>query len=346
MENKIFKYPSTFNLESGQKLDGIEITYTTSGILNKDKSNVLWICHALTANSEVEDWWTGLVGEGSLLDPDKYFIVCANILGSCYGSTGPHSIDPASNEPYYFTFPQITIRDMVSAHELLREHLGLTNIHTCIGGSLGGQQALEWAIMNPDLISNLILMATNAFHSPWGRAFNESQRLAIKADSTWSENRPDAGKDGLKAARAIALLSYRNYTTYLHKQSEQDVDKVDDYRASSYQNYQGDKLVGRFNAHSYWYLSKAMDSHNVGRGRVDVDVALKSVKAKTLVIGITSDLLFPVAEQVFMSRHIKDAVYHEIDSLFGHDGFLIETQKIGTIIKDFFTVGKQKSQSA
>jgi homoserine O-acetyltransferase/O-succinyltransferase len=346
VKNKTFKYTQNFTLECGEVLEGLEIVYTTSGKLNEDKSNVIWICHALTANSEVESWWQGLVGEGCLLDPSRYFIVCANILGSCYGSTGPHSINPKTNKPYFFKFPQVTIRDMVSAHDILRKHLGLTNIHTCIGGSLGGQQAMEWAIMNPDLISNLILMATNAFHSPWGRAFNESQRLAIKADPSWKEDRPDAGKDGLKAARAIALLSYRNYTTYLHKQSEQDVDKVDDYKASSYQNYQGDKLVGRFNAHSYWYLSKAMDSHNVGRGRVDVDIALKSIKSRTLLIGITSDILFPVSEQVFLSQHIKGAVYHEIDSLFGHDGFLIETQKIGSLIQKFYELNKEKIHSA
>ena len=342
VENKTYKYTETLELESGEKIDGLQIAYSTSGKLNADKSNVLWVCHALTANSEAETWWCGLVGEGSLFDPSKYFIVCANILGSCYGTTGPGEINPATGKPYYLRFPQITIRDMVAVHEVLRAHLGIDKIHTCIGGSLGGQQAMEWAIINPTLISNLILLATNAFHSPWGIAFNESQRLAIKADPTWGEDIPEAGREGLKAARAIALLSYRNYNTYLEKQSEGDVNKLDDYRASSYQNYQGEKLVNRFNSHSYWYLSKAMDSHNVGRGRGTVQKALESIRSKTLLIGIKSDLLFPVSEQVFLSKNIPGSVYKEIDSLFGHDGFLIETGKITQLIKGFFEVTRAK----
>jgi homoserine O-acetyltransferase len=297
---------------------------------------VVWVCHALTANSEAVSWWDGLIGEGKLYDTSKYYIVCANILGSCYGSSGPLEINPETGIPYYLSFPQFTIRDLVSAHEILRKHLEINKIHTCLGGSLGGQQAMEWAIMNPDLIENLVLLATNAFHSPWGIAFNEAQRMAIKADPTWEHESANAGQAGMAAARAVALLSYRNYHTYQHSQSEDNPDKTDDFKASSYQNYQGEKLVKRFNTHSYWYLSKAMDSHNIGRGRGGAEKALKMIKAKTLLVGILTDILFPVEEQIFLSNNIPGATYYEIDSVFGHDGFLIETTKIEAGINAFY----------
>ncbi len=184
----------------------------------------------------------------------------------------------------------------------------------------------------------MILMATNAFHSPWGIAFNESQRLAITADPTFYSSQHDGGKNGLKAARSIALLSYRNYDTYGISQQEVTNDKTDNFKASSYQDYQGDKLVKRFNAYSYWYLSKAMDSHNISRGRGHASEVLKKIKAKTLVIGITSDLLFPPSEQRFLADNINDATYSEINSFYGHDGFLIETEtltkEIGSFLKN------------
>jgi homoserine O-acetyltransferase/O-succinyltransferase len=339
LKNHTLKHTEAFKFESGETVSELNIAYSTIGKLNTRKDNVIWVCHALTANSEVAGWWSGIIGEGKLYDPANYFIICANILGSCYGTSGPLETNKKTGKPYYLKFPQFTIRDMVSAHELLLKHLGINKIHTCIGGSLGGQQAMEWAISNPGLIENLILLATNAFHSAWGIAFNESQRMAIKSDPTWKDERADAGQEGLKAARAIALLSYRNYDTYVLSQTETDHEKTDDYKASSYQNYQGEKLVNRFNCHSYWYLSKAMDSHNVGRGRKSIMEALSSIKSNTLLIGITTDILFPVCEQKFMQEHIRDSVFNEIDSMFGHDGFLIETEKIERSIKAFY---KQK----
>jgi homoserine O-acetyltransferase len=334
--NHTFIYNDVFQLESGERLPSLHINYSTSGTLNQEKDNVIWVCHALTANSDVSSWWSGLVGVGKFFNPEHHFVICANILGSCYGSTGPLSINPATAGPYYLKFPQITIRDIVNVHELLRKHIEIEKIHTCIGGSLGGQQAMEWAILNPGLIENLILMATNAFHSPWGIAFNESQRMAIEADPTWKNESEHAGRQGLKAASAIALLSYRNYHTYLHSQEESDPEKTDHFKASSYQNYQGEKLVNRFNCHSYFYLSKAMDSHNVGRGRQDVKTALNLIRCNTLLIGIKSDVLFPVTEQIFLNDHIPYSVYFEIDSLYGHDGFLIETEKIGQLLHMFY----------
>ncbi|WP_128546036.1 homoserine O-acetyltransferase MetX [Larkinella soli] len=333
METRFFDYKYTFPLESGSSLSGFRLCYTTRGVLNSDQSNVVWVCHALTGSADPGDWWDGMVGPGKYYDPEHYFIVCANVLGSCYGTTGPLSVNPKTGRPYYHTFPQVTIRDMVGAMDLLRQELGIEQIHTCIGGSLGGQQALEWGIQQPGIIRNLILIAANAVMSPWGIAFNEAQRMAIQADASWTESRDDAGSAGMKAARAVALLSYRNYDTYGFTQALDHNEQLDDYKASSYQQYQGEKLVKRFNAFTYWILSKVMDSHNVGRNRGSIIRALEQIKARTLAVGIRSDILFPPSEQQFLARHIPDARYEEIDSLYGHDGFLIETKPLTQIIR-------------
>jgi homoserine O-acetyltransferase len=346
MDNKKYSHKKEFGLESGASLPAIEIAYHTYGKLNKDKSNVVWVCHALTANSDVFDWWAGLFGDKDYFNPNDYFIVCSNNLGSCYGTTGPLSHNSTSNEALFSYFPTVTIRDMVQAHDILRQHLGIKKIHALIGGSQGGQQALEWSIKEPALVENLILIATNAKHSPWGIAFNESQRLAIKADRTYSANTPDGGSKGLIAARSIALLSYRGYHAYQNTQAETSHEKTDDFAAASYQRYQGLKLTQRFNAYSYVTLSKAMDSHNVGRERLSIESSLLRVTANTLVIGLTTDILFPVSEQRFLAKYINKAIYEEIHSDYGHDGFLIETKKITDILKGFFKIVEgRKSQS-
>ncbi|MEQ8924943.1 MAG: homoserine O-acetyltransferase [Fulvivirga sp.] len=324
---ELFSFDQEFGLESGSSLPELKIAYTTHGKLNAAKSNVIWVFHALTANADPTDWWPDIVGHQKVIDTSQYYVVCANILGSCYGTTGPDSIDPANGEKYGLDFPLITIKDMVKAHELLRKHLGVSKIKLGLGGSMGGQQLLEWAISSHDLFENIYLIATNAHHSAWGIAFNSAQRLALEADPTIQYKYEGVGEKGLKAARAIAMLSYRNQNTYRKTQSDFE-DKIDGYKADSYQNYQGEKLVKRFSAHAYWVLTKAMDSHNVGRGRKSVRNALTKVTANTIVAGIKSDLLFPFAEQRFIAKNIKNARFELIDSLFGHDGFLIESEKI------------------
>ena len=332
-EHKIFRYPYAYPLELGRELPGFELSYSTYGTRNPEDDNIVWICHALTGNSDAAEWWDGLVGDGKYFDSKKDFIICVNVLGSAYGSTGPLSINPKTQKPYFRDFPTITVKDIVGTLEILRQELNISKIKICIGGSLGGQQALEWAVEVPDLFEELILIASNALHSPWGVAFNESQRMAIEADQTWNENHEDSGKMGMRAARSMALLSYRNYDTYNFTQARDNPDQIDDFRASSYQQYQGDKFIKRFNAYSYWALSKIMDSHNVGRNRGGIVHALGLVKAKTLVLGIKSDLLFPLTEQQFLARHIPDAVFQEIDSLYGHDGFLIEYKQLTQVIR-------------
>lgn len=341
MQPNIFSYKQTFTPESGRTLHGFHLAYTTLGKLNADKSNVVWIFHALTANSNPAEWWPGLVGEQKLFDPEKYFIVCVNMPGSSYGSIGPLDNDPLTDKPYYHNFPFFTTRDMARAYRLLKNELGLKKIHIGIGGSMGGQQLLEWAIEEPELFEFIFPIATNAEHSPWGVAFNASQRWCIENDPTWKEEHVDAGLEGMKAARSIALISYRHYETYFKSQhgftTETEGARIDKkiFKAETYQRYQGEKLARRFNAFSYYFLSQGMDKHNVGRGRDSVRAALQSIKAKALVISISSDILFPTSEQELLAAYIPNAQLKVIDSYYGHDGFLLEYEAIETLVREF-----------
>ena len=329
-----FQYQQSFELENGQVLPQLTIAYHTYGHLNKTHDNVIWICHALTANSDAAEWWPGMIGAGLAFDTNTHFIVCANIIGSCYGSTGPLSINPQTGKPYFQGFPMVTMRDVVKAHILLRQHLGIEKIALMVGGSIGGYQALEWALLEKERVQQLFLLATSPAESAWGIAVHSTQRLAIEADTTWLEPAPHAGSKGLKAARAIGMLTYRNYELLVQKQSDTDVEKIDDFKASSYINYQGEKLVKRFNAYSYWMLTKAMDSHNIARSRAkDLPSVLQIVNQKTLIIGISSDILCPVQEQKFMAAHMPNARFVEINSSYGHDGFLVETEMITAELK-------------
>ena len=332
---EVFTYNKPFRLESGALLNEYHLAYTTLGKLNDAKDNAVWIFHALTANSDPSEWWSGLVGDGKLFDPAKHFIVCANMPGSAYGSIGPMDTNPLTKELYYHDFPWFTTRDMVRAYDPLRKFLGIEKIYIGIGGSMGGQQLLEWAIEEPQLFAHIVPIATNAFHSAWGIAFNASQRLAIEADQTWTNKTADAGSEGLIAARSIALLSYRHYDAYGISQIEESNDEVENFKSESYQRYQGEKLVKRFNAFSYYFLSKGMDAHNVGRSRPSIEMALKEIVAKTLVIGISNDILFPISEQQFLSNSISGASFKSIESFYGHDGFLLEYDQITKAINSF-----------
>jgi homoserine O-acetyltransferase len=339
-EHSLFTHDAPFALESGHTLPYLKLAYHTWGAPNAEWSNVVWVCHALTANSDAKDWWPGMVGPGCTYDPKDYFIICVNILGSCYGSMGPLEKDPATGQPFYGRFPTVTVRDMVAAHDLLRRYLSVDRIHTLIGGSLGGQQALEWAVLQPQLVQHLVVLATNARHSAWGIAYNTAQRMALEADPTLAEARESAGAAGLEAARAIAMLSYRSYAAYNHTQTDEDDSKLADYRVEGYQRYQGEKLRKRFSAHSYRILSLAMDSHHLGRGRGPLQQVLRGIRARTLAIGISSDGLFPPEEQRFIAQHVPNGQYVEIDSIFGHDGFLVEAAKIRQAIEAFYALAQ------
>lgn len=330
-----YHYDKPFTLESGGVLPEVDIVYHTYGELSPGKDNVIWVCHALTANSDVAEWWPGTVVKGGFLDPEKYFIVCANYLSSPYGSTSPVSVNPATGEPYFGDFPMVTVRDMVRCHELLRRHLGIDRIKLLAGGSTGGFQVLEWELLHPGLSENLLLLACAAKSTPWVIAASEAQRMAIEADATFGEPRADAARNGLMAARAIAMLTYRNWTAYNSTQQEDTQEKLSGFRAAGYQRYQGRKLADRFDVYSYYRLIQALDSHHIGRGRGSLEEVLSTIKAKGIVIGIDSDILFSPGEHRFMADHIPDSDLYLIQSDFGHDGFLIEHEQLNTIINRY-----------
>jgi homoserine O-acetyltransferase len=341
---KIWYHNHAFKLESGEILPDLHIAYHTYGTLNVSRDNVVWICHALTANSDVADWWSGLVGEGKFFDPANNFIVCANMIGSHYGSTSPLSIDKRAQTFFAKNFPIVTVRDIARAHQLLAEKLGIKKIKIAVGGSMGGQQVLEWAILQPDLFDKIALIACGAQMTPWSIALNETQRMAIEADPTFDDEVVSkietrealikAGAKGMEAARAIGMLSYRSYTGYNLAQAD-DSDNIDAFRVQTYQRYQAEKLRKRFSALCYESVSKTMDTHNVGRNRGGVALALKRVKAKTLVVGIQTDILFPLEEQIILAAHIPNARLEVIQSKFGHDGFLIEFDQMHALLTKF-----------
>jgi len=319
-------------LESGEFLIQPKIAYQTFGKLNSKKDNVIWVCHALTGNTDVSDWWSGIFGKGKVLDPQKYFIVCANYLGSHYGSTNPLSVNPITNEKYYHNFPLITVRDNVNLFNLLRKHLGIPKIHLLIGGSIGSFHALEWSIMFPKQVENLVFIGGSAECSPWAKALNETQRMAIEADSSFNKKLDNAGLNGMKAARSMALLSYRNSDTYADTQKDNNNNSLDNFKAHSYQRYQGEKLAIRFNAFSYYALTKTFDTQNIARNRESLKSALSKITAKTLFVGISTDILFPHSEIRKLQNLLPASSYAQINSIYGHDAFLIEFTQLSNII--------------
>lgn len=337
MNAKHLHINSPFQLENGESLPEIQITYHTYGKLNSKKDNVIWICHALTANSEIHDWWKGLYGEGKVFDPEKYFIVCANNLGAPYGTISPKFNHPKTGDRYGLSFPEFTLRDTAKMHLKLKQKLGIKNIHLLIGGSCGGNICLEMAILLGNQIKKLALLCCSAYEKPWTIAIHESQRIALRGDSDFFENKDGAGKAGLKSARAFALPLYRTAVSMNIRQNEKNLNKQNDFRASSYINYQGEKFVSRFDAHCYYKLLNALDTHNVGRGYDSIPKALKLIQAKTLVIGIDSDIFIPIEEQKYLAEHISNSKYVEVKSIFGHDAFLIEFEQINKfILNEFF----------
>lgn len=336
MQLQSFQIPSTLTLERGGQLQHPTIAFHTYG---NPANPVVWVCHPLLTGSDVLSWWAGLFGPRDYFNPNKYFIVCANILGSCYGSTGPLSENPGQGGGSYFhDFPLLTIRDLAAAHDALRKHLKIEKIHLLLGASMGGQQALEWAIQEPDIFENLALIATHAKQSAWGIAFHESQRMTIEADITWRKNHPQAGEAGLRAALSIATLSWRNYQAYEQHQNNQEA-VMDHFRAASFQQEQGEKRARLFNAFSYFRLTQAMDAHHVGRNRASMAAALSDIRAKTIVIGISSDILCPTSEQRFLADKIPGAIYREVLSENGHEGFLTETSRLKHLLHIFLEGG-------
>ena len=330
MTNTVYTYEKEFILESGKVLSNVQIAYATFGELNDKKNNVVWVFHALTANQNPLEWWPGLFGEQDFFNTQEHFIVCANVLGGCYGSTGPSTSKDEKSR--FGKFPLLTIRDIIKAHQLLQNHLGINSIKIAIGGSFGGYQALEFAYDNLSL-ENLIIIAAGATETPWNIAIHETQRLAMEADGNFNDEN-DAFAQGLIAARGIGLLTYRTSETFVKTQPRL-TNQMEDFAAASYIQYQGKKLQKRFSPWSYYKLTQTLDTHDVGRDRESLENALSKVSARTLVIGISEDMLTKAKEVKHMASLIPNCTYEEISSTYGHDGFLIETKQITQLIKQF-----------
>ena len=330
-----------FAFEAGGSVRGIEVVYHTSDREYKEGDRVVWLCHALTANSNPMDWWPEMVGKGCCIDPEKDYVVCVNILASPYGTTGPRDWcagkrREAKGERSPLDFPKVTVRDMARLFPIVRKYIGIEKVDLLVGSSIGGFQALEWAILEPEVIERAAFIATAPRVTPWLGAWMESQRMAIEADPTFKACESLAGgQKGLEAARALSLISYRTFDGYNLTQAEENEDCLFAGRVASYERYQGEKLVKRdFDAYSYYYLTWSVDSHNVGRKRGGVAAALGEIKAKSVVITITSDGLFPPVEGREWAAWIPGAKYVEIESKWGHDGFLLETEAIAERLEE------------
>lgn len=317
-------------LQSGQVLSRFQMWYWTNGPYRKGQKCIL-ISHALTANARADEWWQAIAGLAGLFGSDDYHLVCLNQLGSSYGSTGPLSINPLTTEPYYYDFPELSIKDLAQAQWNCLQGLSYAQFDLIIGASLGGQVALELCRLYGPACKALSLVCSNAQHSGWGIAFNESQRKAISLDPSWESFNPDAGKSGMALARSIAMLSYRSHAAF-EKRHARSRSADGSFEVVNYQEYQGRKIQERFNAFSYWTLSRAMDSHQFGAETESPAEALNSITCPVLLVGIKSDLLFPWSEQVFMRDNLANAKLLELLSEDGHDGFLIEDQSLAELI--------------
>lgn len=329
--------PGPFVLESGSILPRLQIAFRTWGKLSPDGDNAVVVCHAFTGSADVDRWWTGMFGPGRALDPDRDFVVCANILGSCYGTTGPASVDPSTGRPWLGSFPAITLRDMVRAQGELALALGIRSIRSVIGGSLGGMQVLEWALHYPEMVRSIVPIANSARHSAWAIGLSEAQRQAIVADPRWSGGRYDPADPpvaGLAAARMMAMCTYRGWESFEERYSRRPQD-VDLFAIESYLRYQGQQLVDRFDAATYHALTRAMDTHDVARGRGDFEEVLRGIRQPALVVTIDTDVLYPPEEQRVMARHMPAARLARLDSPHGHDGFLIHVDELSSMVAEF-----------
>lgn len=333
----IKKLKKPFITESGFRFNEPDVAYKTWGSLNKEKDNVILICHALTGHAAADEWFPGIFGPGRVCDPEKNFIICINVPGSPYGSVGPWSENPETGEPYRNSFPEITVRDMVRFQQQLLDQLGITGIELVLGGSLGGMQALEFVVMD-NRIQSAALVAMGKSHSPWAIGISHAQRQAIFSDPKWekgSYKKGEGPKKGLATARMMAMITYRAPADYEKKFGRKLQGDSDQFQVESYLDYQGKKLAGRFDAHSYIILTEAMDSHDVSRGRGSFEDVLGRVHTPVKVIGIDTDHLYPVHEQRELAKLLKNGEYNEIKSSYGHDAFLIEFEQINEIITPF-----------
>lgn len=336
-ETRYHTVAGRFALENGEHLDDVVVAYRTWGDIRNADERAILVCHALTGSADVEAWWPGIIGEGKAFDPAQDFIVCANILGSCYGTTGPANLKPGSEDRYRSDFPRISVRDMVELERCLLDHLGIERVELVTGPSLGGMQALEWSLMYPERIGAVVPIGVGGQHSAWCIGVSEAQRAAIAADPNWNGGYYDdelPPKAGLAAARMMAVCTYRSWDSFNERF---DRNKRDDdcFEAQSYLRHQGAKINDRFDANTYVTLTHAMHTHDLARNRADYPAVLASVEQPALVVSVSSDALYPPHEQAYLADHMPNARYETLASLHGHDGFLIETGELGQLIAGF-----------
>ncbi len=356
---QLFSASHPLMMDCGEQLSSVTVAYETYGELNADADNAILVCHALTGSAHAAGysskdpksigWWDSFIGEGKPLDTKKYFVVSSNFLGGSYGTTGSHSIDPSTGIRFGMNFPQVTVRDMVRVQKELVTFLGVKKLATVIGGSLGGMQVLEWGVMYPEFVNSIIPIATSAQHSPWAIGLNDLSRQAITNDPEWRDgNYYEHGQPekGFSLARQIAMMSYRSEKEFAQRFGRDrlsqkgdlpqfNFDKENLFQVESYLRYQGVKLVGRFDANTYLYITRAMDLHDVTVGRGSIDSVLGSITVPALCIGIDSDILYPPSEQREIANRIPKSTYHEIVSPYGHDAFLIEFSQMAKFVQDF-----------
>ncbi len=351
--------PNELRLECGRTLGPITIAYETYGTLNSDKTNAILIIHALTGDAHVagidptdethKPWWDSMVGPGKAFDTNRYFVICSNCIGGCKGSTGPSSINPATGKPYALDFPMLTIADMVRAQKALIDHLGIEQLFCVVGGSMGGMQVLQWTVSYPDMVRLAIPIATTARLSPQAIAFDAVGRHAIMGDPGWKNGNYYGGRGpahGLAIARQIGHITYLSDAS-MHKKFgrdyqdkiKPDYDFVTEFKVESYLNYRGESFVGRFDANSYLYITKAMDYFDLAQPSGDLRKELSVAKAAFLVISFSSDWLFPsyMSKEIVsaLRRNNIDVSYAEIQSDYGHDAFLLEFETLTRLITNF-----------
>ncbi len=354
--NQVFTFDS-LPLQRGGHIAPVAVAYETWGKLNAAGDNAVLITHALTGSSHAHDtenpgdpkaaWWNPLIGLGRFFDTSRYYVICSNILGGCYGTTGPSSVDPNTGRPYGMRFPVITIRDMVEVQRKLIEHLGVRQLAMVAGGSIGGQQSLEWAVAYPELVRKAIVVAATAALTAQAIAFSEVGRQAILADPLWQggDYLPGEGpREGLAIARMLAMITYQSEEAMELRFARRPArnknvsapsgftDPGERFDVEGYLYHQGEALVRRFDANSYLYISRAMDLYDVSEGYPSLEAALSRLRSKALFIGIRSDFLFPAARVRWLADQVRaaggEAIYAELDSPHGHDAFLKEWEQM------------------
>jgi homoserine O-acetyltransferase len=350
--------PDDLVLESGERLGPITLAYETYGLLNEGRTNAILVFHALSGDAHAagyyqgddsHGWWDGMIGPDKAFDTNKYFVICSNVIGGCMGSTGPSSINPKTGHPYGLDFPIISIKDMINAQAMLLDYTGIDKLLCVSGGSMGGMQALQWAVSYPARVRSAIPIATTARHSPQQIAFNEVGRQAIMADPNWNNGGYYSGTPptrGLSVARMVGHITYMSDASMAEKFGRRFKDRVDnekfepDFEVEGYLQYRGDNFVKRFDANSYLYITKALDYFDLDNGK-SLNQVLKGVKAKFLVIAFKSDWLYPAYQSREIVKACKlagiDATYCELNSSYGHDAFLLEIEEQEYLVKHFLS---------